>query len=163
MRVRDVIIKSLLSVQSDLVHHQKSFLCQEFLTNVEKKYSEAFLPMIDDICFQVLSFDILLDSGLKPWLLNVKVAPDLGEDELGIKKGFLRNVFDMINVTPQLKTTKINLYEEMMECQQTQNQDFNTTKLILQNYLKLAVKLEHKQCDPTKFDRIFPLDKGQPQ
>ena len=76
MRVRDVIIKSLLSVQSDLVHHQKSILCQEFLTNVEKKYSEAFLPMIDDICFQVLSFDILLDAGLKPWLLNVKAAPD---------------------------------------------------------------------------------------
>ena len=65
----------------------------------------------------MLSFDVLLDTALKPWLLNVKAAPDFNEDDLGIKRGFLGNVFLMINVTPQLKTTKINLYEEMMECQ----------------------------------------------
>lgn len=54
-------------------------------------------------CFQLFGFDILIDSNLKPWLLEVNLAPSLNGDsplDLKIKGGLLSDIFTLIGVVP---------------------------------------------------------------
>jgi len=52
-------------------------------------------------CFEVFGFDILLDSDLKPWLVEVNLSPSLSSDsplDHTIKGHLLSDTFNMINV-----------------------------------------------------------------
>ena len=52
-------------------------------------------------CFEVFGFDILLDSDLKPWLVEVNLSPSLSSDsplDHTIKGNLLTDTFNMINV-----------------------------------------------------------------
>jgi len=52
-------------------------------------------------CFEVFGFDILLDSDLKPWLVEVNLSPALSCDsplDLTIKTNLITDTFNMINV-----------------------------------------------------------------
>ena len=57
--LRDIVIKTLLSVTPVLTEMKKS--------NVSSRYS----------CYELFGFDVLLDSDLKPWLLEVNISPSL--------------------------------------------------------------------------------------
>ncbi len=57
--LRDIVIKTLLSVTPVLTEMMKN--------NVESRYS----------CYELFGFDVLLDSDLKPWLLEVNISPSL--------------------------------------------------------------------------------------
>jgi hypothetical protein len=52
-------------------------------------------------CFEVFGFDILLDSDLKPWLIEVNLSPSLSSDsplDHTIKQTLLVDTFNMIQV-----------------------------------------------------------------
>ena len=53
MRIEDVIIKTIISIEDKLY-----------------KASEKYVPFRNN-CFQLLGFDILIDSKLNPWLIEV--------------------------------------------------------------------------------------------
>jgi tubulin polyglutamylase TTLL4 len=57
-RIKDVIIKTLLSVESHIV------------TNMKQSRNR-------NACFELYGFDILMDEKMKPWLLEVNVCPSL--------------------------------------------------------------------------------------
>ena len=77
------MIKTVLSAESNLVNlHQ---------TNVASKYS----------CFELFGFDILLDSKLKPWLLEVNMSPSLNTEsaiDARIKTAMLCDLFTLVGV-----------------------------------------------------------------
>jgi tubulin polyglutamylase TTLL5 len=66
-RIYDVILKSLLSVDGHV---------QAGLKKMQSK----------SICFELLGFDILVDSDMKPWLMEVNLSPSLAtESPLDLK------------------------------------------------------------------------------
>jgi tubulin polyglutamylase TTLL5 len=70
-RIYDVILKSLMSVDSHITAGLKKM---QFKNN----------------CFEVLGYDILLDSNMKPWLMEVNLSPSLATEsplDLKIKSG----------------------------------------------------------------------------
>ena len=60
LKIADLIIKTLISVQPDLLHNYRT--CQP--------NDRTF-----DMCFEVLGFDVLIGADTKPWLLEVNQAP----------------------------------------------------------------------------------------
>lgn len=52
-------------------------------------------------CFELYGFDILLDSDLKPWLIEVNLSPSLGTDsplDYHIKTALLIDTFNLIGI-----------------------------------------------------------------
>ena len=79
--IEDVIIKSIISV--------------EFSVNSACK---MFVPHRNN-CFELYGFDILVDSNLKPWLLEVNMSPSLNTDspiDMKIKSNLLCDLFTLV-------------------------------------------------------------------
>ncbi|TRY73203.1 hypothetical protein TCAL_16885 [Tigriopus californicus] len=94
--IEDVIIKSIISV--------------EFPVNSACK---MFIPHKRN-CFELYGFDILIDSELKPWLLEVNLSPSLNCDapiDLKIKSAMMCDLLSLIGlpaVDPVLKRAQFN-------------------------------------------------------
>ena len=81
--IEDIVIKTLCSVQPSLSHYYRS--CQpEDLAN--------------SMCFELLGFDILLDSACKPWLLEVNHSPSFTTDTPLDEKVKQKVIFDTVKL-----------------------------------------------------------------
>lgn len=79
-KIYDVIIKTLICGEHPIIQAMKRNC--SYRTN----------------CFELLGFDILLDSDLKPWLLEVNGSPSLSCDsplDLSIKTKLLADAFNL--------------------------------------------------------------------
>ena len=84
-RIKDVIIKSILSIETIIVN------------NLNRSSKNRHL------CFELYGFDVILDSDLKPWLLEVNVLPSLSSSsplDKRIKTSLLSDVFNTIGIIP---------------------------------------------------------------
>ena len=87
--IEDVIIKSIISV--------------EFPVNSACK---MFVPHRRN-CFELYGFDILIDSDLKPWLLEVNLSPSLNCEtpiDMKIKSAMLCDLLNLIGNVTRLST-----------------------------------------------------------
>jgi len=84
-RIEDVVVKTILSIE-----------------NIVFGGFEQYVPHRNN-CFELLGFDILIDSSLKPWLLEVNLSPSLNSDsplDLKIKGNLIADLFTMMGVVP---------------------------------------------------------------
>ena len=82
-RIYDLIIKSIMSGE-------------HYVNASVKKYN-----LNRNNCFEVFGYDVILDSELKPWLLEVNLSPSLACEsplDLTIKSNLLADTFNMIAV-----------------------------------------------------------------
>lgn len=89
--IKDIVAKTIISVQPSLAHVYKA--CQP-----DDPYN--------GICFELLGFDIILDSTGKPWLLEVNHSPSFNTDsplDLKIKKRVISEALILININPEAK------------------------------------------------------------
>lgn len=87
--IKDVIVKTLLPIQKELAANY--YLCQPF--------NQSNLN-----CFELLGFDIMLDSKCKPVLLEVNLAPSFRTDsplDLKIKFDLIKDVFTLIGMSTE--------------------------------------------------------------
>ncbi len=83
--IEDIGIKTIISCEN--------LMYQEFVNHVPYRNN----------CFQLLGFDILIDSNLKPWLLEVNLSPSLNTDsplDLKIKGNLIADLFTLIGIIP---------------------------------------------------------------
>ncbi|XP_055362017.1 tubulin polyglutamylase TTLL5 isoform X3 [Betta splendens] len=85
-QVEDLIIKALLSAELQIATACKTFVPHK--TN----------------CFELYGFDVLIDSHLKPWLLEVNLSPSLACDaplDLKIKASMIADMFSLVGFVCQ--------------------------------------------------------------
>lgn len=84
-RVKEVMIKTLISIEPHVYN----------ATVRNTKHRNA--------CFELFGFDILLDSKLKPWLLEVNISPSLSSSsplDKKIKTVLICDTLNLVGVTP---------------------------------------------------------------
>lgn len=82
-RINDVILKSLICGEHAVLQQIKK-------NNVHRNN-----------CFEIFGYDILLDSDLKPWLVEINLSPALATDsplDLKIKGNLLADTFNLIGL-----------------------------------------------------------------
>lgn len=96
MRIEDIIIKTIISIEPKMY-----------------KTWEKSVPFRTN-CFQFLGFDILIDSNLKPWLLEVNMSSSLATEtnmDFKIKSAMMANILSLVGVEPL--STKYNVSERI--------------------------------------------------
>ena len=84
-RIYDVILKSIISGE-------------HYVLSAIKKYQ-----LHRNNCFEVFGYDILIDSELKPWLVEVNLSPSLACEsplDTSIKANLIADIFSMTGVKP---------------------------------------------------------------
>ena len=75
----------------------KTILCGEnYVQNAMKKNGTHRTN-----CFELFGYDIMLDSNLKPWLIEINLSPSLACDsalDLEIKNNLLTDMFNLIGI-----------------------------------------------------------------
>ncbi|KAM9466223.1 tubulin polyglutamylase TTLL5 isoform 2-T3 [Clarias gariepinus] len=85
-QIEDLIIKAVLSAESQI-----ALACKMFVPHRNN-------------CFELYGFDVLIDSNLKPWLLEVNLSPSLACDtplDLKIKASMISDMFSLVGFVCQ--------------------------------------------------------------
>lgn len=95
--IKDIIRKTIMSIQEPLAHNYKS------LQPRNKRM---------DMCFEILGFDILIDDYGQPWLLEVNHAPSFGissDIDLKVKENLIKDTVKLLNINPKSKRRKLTI------------------------------------------------------
>lgn len=91
--MHDIIVKTLISIQPDLIHNYRT--CQP---------SDS----LNSLCFEILGFDIIIDSKGVPYLLEVNHAPSFNGDtqlDRQVKGKLLNDTFKLLNMSVEEKNS----------------------------------------------------------
>ena len=128
-KIKDIIIKTILSITDEGIPIIKLFN----LSSVN--------------LFEIYGFDILLDSFLNPWLMEVNLNPSLNCDselDLKIKSKVLTDIFNIIGIIPFSHDGKFNIMEKENNYKDSISEAVNESL--------------HEFARPSGgFERIFPL------
>jgi tubulin polyglutamylase TTLL6/13 len=144
--IKEIIVKSIISAQPFLAHQYRSCQPENFMNNM---------------CFQILGFDIMLDSKLKPWLLEVNHTPSFVTDtplDLFIKQNVITDALALMNINPKTKTEILNSRKEE---QQRRVYTGKTKKLTQEEKIKEIYRCqilrdEYEKANCGGYERIFP-------
>lgn len=93
--IKDKIAKTMISAQPLLSHHYRSCQPENYANNM---------------CFEVLGFDVILDQHLKPEILEVNYTPSFTTDtplDKFIKENLIKESLTLMNLTTRAKSDVI--------------------------------------------------------
>jgi tubulin polyglutamylase TTLL6/13 len=124
-RIADIIIKTVCTIEPILNQIYKSCQIHEY---------------DNSCCFEVLGFDIILDSGLNPILLEVNHSPSFSTDtpfDYKVKKDLISDTFKILNMSGSDKN-------RFMKIQKSQTQHMLFGKSTKEMYAKRQIDLQHR-------------------
>eukprot|EP00201_Polytomella_parva_P019323 CAMPEP_0175047746 /NCGR_PEP_ID=MMETSP0052_2-20121109/5777_1 /TAXON_ID=51329 ORGANISM="Polytomella parva, Strain SAG 63-3" /NCGR_SAMPLE_ID=MMETSP0052_2 /ASSEMBLY_ACC=CAM_ASM_000194 /LENGTH=420 /DNA_ID=CAMNT_0016311677 /DNA_START=218 /DNA_END=1478 /DNA_ORIENTATION=+ len=86
----DLIVKSLICIQPILRNNYRSVLPPD---------NDGFS------CFEILGYDVMLDTELKPWLIEVNHSPSFNIDsplDLAIKEHLITDTIELVRIDPKI-------------------------------------------------------------
>ena len=72
-----------------------------FLPNAYQFNPNVDVKQKNNNCFELLGFDVLIDSNFGPWLIEVNLSPSLNTDsklDFLIKSNLLRDLFNLVGL-----------------------------------------------------------------
>ncbi|CAD8092455.1 unnamed protein product [Paramecium sonneborni] len=146
--IKDLIIKTFCAVQPIL---------QQNYTQIEN--------YANNMCFEILGFDILIDSSLKPYLLEVNHTPSFTTDtplDSYIKKNLIRDAITLMNINVKTKNDIISQKKDQMQKRVLTGKK---TKLSYEEkkVLKMQAQKERDEYEfknKGDFELIYPCDKS---
>lgn len=90
-KIEDIIIKTICSAQPILSHHYKSCQPDDFSNSM---------------CFEILGFDVILDSNLTPYILEVNHTPSFTTDsplDFSVKQTIILEALKLLNLDSNLR------------------------------------------------------------
>lgn len=91
--INDLVVKTIITGQNYLAHVFRSCHADDFE---------------NQMCFQILGFDVMIDSKLKPWLIEINQSPSFATDsafDSSIKKRLLEDTFALLNLTAERRSS----------------------------------------------------------
>ena len=101
--INDILIKTLIVSQPSLSHLYKS--CQPD-------------DLENQLCFQILGFDIMIDEDCKPWLIEVNQSPSFKADsglDKRIKTQLVNDTINLLNLSARRKQKWITQNKQVMQ------------------------------------------------
>ena len=113
------------------------------------------------MCFQVLGFDIMIDSKFKPWLIEVNQSPSFKTDsplDYRVKKAVLTDTFRLLNVSWEkrkqiIKEQKSNMKARILTGKQAKIDPEDKAKIREE---KINERFEYEKKRKGKFELICP-------
>jgi len=146
--IRKIIIKTFCSVQPILAHSYKSCHPDEPYNNM---------------CFELLGFDIMLDHKLKPWLIEVNHTPSFTTDtplDKSIKKSAIRDALKLMNITMENKNKVKNKKRAELQQRVLTGKKVKVTpeekQAASENAQRERNVWEGKNCG--RYTKIYPFD-----
>lgn len=152
LKIADLIIKTLISIQPELLHSYR--MCQPN----DRTYN---------MCFEILGFDVLIDQNTKPWLLEVNQAPSFQTDsdlDLEIKHALLTDTFRLLGMTDQNRQRNINRMLRDRELKKMHKQStLFWNQMRSEEFAKeLEERRRYQISNIGGFYKVFPIeDKGE--
>jgi tubulin polyglutamylase TTLL6/13 len=90
-KIKDIIAKTLITVQPSLSHQYMSCRPHDFENSS---------------CFEILGFDIMLDYKLRPWLIEVNHSPSFNTDsdlDKDVKNTVIGDSIKLLNLSSERK------------------------------------------------------------
>ena len=84
--IASLVIKTICSIQPYLAHKYKTCQIDNFSNNM---------------CFEILGFDVMIDHKLKPWLIEVNHTPSFTTDtpfDEQIKSSLIEDTLKLLNI-----------------------------------------------------------------
>jgi len=147
--IKDIIVKTLIIGQPFLSHLYRS--CQPD-------------DLDSSMCFQVLGFDIIIDSDCKPWLLEVNQSPSFSTDsplDYLVKKHVLSDALRLLNVSFDRKMEYVRLLREETDRRiytgRTNKMVFSPQERKKMRELKLKQRFEYEASRMGGYELIYPI------
>lgn len=143
--IKQICVKTLLSGIHPMAHLYRSSKPQD---------NE------NSLCFQILGFDIFLDSSCKAWLIEVNQSPSfLTESPLDyqIKKNLIRDSLHILNLSQKRKARYINQAKNEMASRLIGKQRMTAEEREALRLKKLRLKDKFEFNNLGDFQNLYPL------
>lgn len=115
------------------------------------------------MCFEILGFDVILDSHLRPWLLEINHTPSFTTDtplDSLIKKNCIRDALVLMNINNKTRNEIINLRREQLQKRVLTGKKHKlTVEEKLNEIRKSQIKRnEYESKNLGNYEKVYPLE-----
>lgn len=143
--IKKLALKTIISVHPSLQHNYKS--CQP-----DDPYNQ--------MCFEILGIDILLDENLKPWLQEVNHSPSFQADtpiDHEVKATLIANTFKILNITAEARQTVIGIKQNHIKEKTLLNKKGRLNEGAIREKC-LEQRNEFVRKNLSNFEYIYPIE-----